>query len=340
MSQTYYYTGHDTIGAHIAHRLGASGWTRVDDVADADFAFTYCTHAGALEDAYFEQDGLVKNAEPGTVLIDLSPSTPSFAREVSAVATVSDLVPVEAPIALIDPHGAEAFDDLDNIVCYLAGDEDAIESARDVLALIAGTVVATGGAGTAQLAKTAHTVQVAGQIMSAVEADAIRRATRAAGLVGEMGEAGEPKARNAAPASSSPFLTELGRSTERAIAQDDFEGPYTVEMLMAEVVATMTAADDVDLILPQLEAIMHLLEVIAVIGGADMAPASVSLAYRSEEESARVGLDWTRAASLFSDHEHHHGEHGDEDDLDDYDAFDDYESFGGFGGGFGGYSAN
>ena len=338
MSHTFYYTGHATIGAHVSHRLGAAGWKRVDDVAVADYAFSYCTHAGALEDAYFDQNGLVKNAKPGTVLIDLSPSTPSLAREVSAVATVSDLVSVEAPIALLDPHGQGAFDELDNIVCYLAGDDEAVEQVRDVLELVAGTVIVTGGAGSAQLAKTAHTTQIAGQIMSAVEADAIRSATCAAGLVGDAGPSGGAQGEDGSEASSSPFLTELGRSTGRAIASGDFEGPYTVEMLMADVVAAMTAADDVDLILPQLESIMHLLEVIAVIGGADMAPASVALAYRAEEESARAGLDWTRAASLFSDHEHHHDE--DDGDGDDFDAFDDYDGFGGFGGGFGGYSTN
>ena len=51
---------------------------------------------------------------------------------------------------------------------------------------------------------------------------------------------------------------------------------------------------------------MHLLEVLAVIGGADMAPAALSLLYRDEQASADNGLDWTRAAGLF-------GEAGDHD---------------------------
>ncbi len=49
------------------------------------------------------------------------------------------------------------------------------------------------------------------------------------------------------------------------------------------------AADDVELILPQAEAAMHLLELLAVIGGADKAPSSLSLIYGEEADCAAQG---------------------------------------------------
>ena len=110
-----------------------------------------------------------------------------------------------------------------------------------------------------------------------------------------------------------------------AVNEGRFNGTYTVEMLMAELSAALMAADDVDLILPQAEACLHLLELLAVIGGADKAPSALALVYGEEAACAENGLDWTRAEQAFSSEEE-----------DDYDLDDDGE----FPPGFGTYSAN
>ncbi len=84
---------------------------------------------------------------------------------------------------------------------------------------------------------------------------------------------------------------------------------------------------------------MHLLELLVVIGGADMAPAALSLVYQDEAAGARAGLDWTRAEvayghpaseededwSAYDDedgcgHDHFREDH----DYDDYDDFAPY----------------
>ena len=74
------YLGHETVGAYVAKQLSAASLNAVDDVRSADVVITYFTHASALEDAYFEEEGIVKNARKGTMLIDLSPSTLSVSR--------------------------------------------------------------------------------------------------------------------------------------------------------------------------------------------------------------------------------------------------------------------
>ena len=114
-----------------------------------------------------------------------------------------------------------------------------------------------------------------------------------------------------------------------AVNAGRFDGAYTVEMLMSELSAALMAADDVDLILPQAEACLHLLELLAVIGGADKAPSALALVYGEEAACAENGLDWTRAEQAYASEEA-----GEEDDYDD-------EGDGGdFPGGFGAYSAN
>lgn len=328
MSMRFAYVGNDVMGAYVARQLAEAGWERVEDMASADAVFTYCTAQGLLEDAYFDDGGVVRSAQAGTLLVDLSPSTPAFARELSAVAAVNDLHPVEAPIAVVDPSGPDAFATADNFVCYLAGEEDDMARAREAVEALASTVRVEGGAGSAQLAKATHTVQLAAHLVAAVEAQALVRSTReSATSVDRLG--GEVAALNA-----------LADNMVQAIEDDDFETGYPIEFIMADVAAAMTAADDVNLILPQLESALHLLELVAVIGGADQNPAVLSLLYREEEASAAHGLDWTRAEGLYgTDDEHDHHHHDGYGDPDDYDGYDDYDDFG-MTGGFGGFSAN
>ena len=349
MARSFFFVGHETIGAYVACHLAERGWEQVDDAAVADVCLSYCTSATSLEEAYFGEQGFVKNARPGTALIDLSPSTPSFARELSAIATVSDLNPVEAPLAIVNPICDDALAPA-NIRCYLGGESDGVETALPIVEALASEVVQTGGFGSAQLAKAAHTVQASARVMSAVEADALRRVSKVQGLIADS------------VSDAFPLLGATERSIVEASEAGVYEGAYTVEMLMADVAAAMTAADDVELILPQLESVFHILEVVAVIGGSDMTPAVLSLVYRDEAASAEVGLDWTCAENLFSmdgdyeghdhgghhhDHSHHHGDgfidYGDPDDY-DYDDYDGrgggFGDFGGFADAYRGYSSN
>jgi 3-hydroxyisobutyrate dehydrogenase len=101
----------------------------------------------------------------------------------------------------------------------------------------------------------------------------------------------------------------------KAIADEDFDSPFTIEMLMAELSAAIMAADDYELILPQAEAAFHLIELLAVIGGSDKNAAAVSLVYGEDKPLNDYGLDWQRAEGLF---------HQDEDNEFKDDYSDDY----------------
>ena len=124
MDKRYAFIGNDAVGDVVRERLDAAGWTRTDDVASAAMVVTYCTSQTALEDAYFDENGSVQAASPHTVLVDLSASTPSFARELNAVAIVSDLASIEAPLVVADPMQPDALSDRDNLMCLVGGEED------------------------------------------------------------------------------------------------------------------------------------------------------------------------------------------------------------------------
>ncbi|MFR6335234.1 MAG: tetrahydrofolate dehydrogenase/cyclohydrolase catalytic domain-containing protein [Oscillospiraceae bacterium] len=83
------------------------------------------------------------------------------------------------------------------------------------------------------------------------------------------------------------------------------------------------------------EACLHLLELLAVIGGSDKAPAALALVYGEEKTCAEQGLDWTRAEQAYGDV----AEGFDDLDDDGHDHGHDHGSFGDYPG-YGAYSAN
>ena len=292
-------------------RIEAAGFRLTDDAAAADVVLTYCETQQQIEDLYFGDDGFVGHLSKGTLLVDVSPSSPNLARDISSVALVSDLQLVEAPLVVRDMALEQCFG-RDNLFCFAAGEEDVIADARPFLDAVFGEVRPTGVPGSAQLAKAAHTLQTASAIISALEANALYHAVH-------RFSTGEGLA-DALPVSQALGGTEvLVAAQERRFTSD-----FTVELFLSEVSAALTTADDADLIVPQAESALHLLELLAIIGGTDMAVAALSLVFGEDEEARRAGLDWDRASQVYQDHDHNHDHEDalagdfDDDDLDDY----------------------
>lgn len=316
MAASYAYVGAPTFIAAVEGRLADAGFARATDTASADIVLTFCTSASALEDLYFGDEGLVTFAAPGTVLVDLSAATPNFAREINAVACVNDLVMVEAPVTVRSLVAEDAFA-RENLLGPVASEAELADEVRALLGAIFGEVVEVGAPGRAQLMRNTHTLSLAADLVAAIEGTALDDA--AARTVGALDADQVPL-----------FCTVSADPVVRAVQQKRFTGDYTAEMLLAELSAALMAADDAEVILPGVEAAMHLLELLAVIGGADLAPAALALVYRDEAAGAEAGLDWTRAAAAYGGGHDHDHDHDDEDwdrvddDWDDA-GFDDFD---------------
>ena len=306
---TFYAEGHDTITYLVSRAMKRQGLRPVRDVKSARIIFTYYPVEPDLEDAYFDSEGLVQLAEPGTYLVDLSPSSPHFAHELFAVAAVSDLHFVAAPLAVLDPVAEDVFA-RENLAVFAGGEGADVEEVRPLLEAIA-DVRLVGEAGAAQLARAAHTIAQTARLISVMETEALYRAVNESSLdfSGDLARAAEVLPADAVRA-----------DVLRAVYAKQFMGDYTTEMMTGEIAAALTAADDVELILPQLEAAMSLVELLDVIGETPLAPAGLSLLFADEEEGKRNGLDWSRSRELFAHegedgyededgHEHHHHDH-------------------------------
>ena len=246
MAKSYAYVGAPSFIGAVEGRLADAGFSQVSDVASADIVVTYATSGSALEDLYFGDEGLVTTTAPGSTLVDLSAATPNFAREINAVATVNDLIMVEAPATVRSLVAADAFA-RENLLGPVATEAELTDDVRRLLDAIFGEVVEVGAPGRAQLLRNTHTLPLAADLVSAIEAVALDDAS--ARSVGALDADQIPLF---SPVSADPVV--------QAVRQQRYTGDYTAEMLLAELSAALMAADDAEVILPGVEATMHLLE--------------------------------------------------------------------------------
>ncbi len=333
----YAYRGNEKFIEAIAGRLEAAGFTREGEIDLAECVFTFCTNASKLEDLYFGSGGLVENAPSGCVLVDMSASTPSFAMEMYGVATVNNLKMISAPLIVRNKTKEDVFAK-SNLTCFVGGDEESIAEAQEVLDVIFGDVQKVRNAGAAQMARAASTIQNTAEMVSAIEVLSLFRSCKEADP--------ETSIQNLVPDATSPEAYFI----MNAIREERFHNDYTVEMLMGEISAAISTADDYNLILPETEAAFHLYELLAVIGGADLSPAALSLVYEGnaqdddEKSASKVGLDWSRAEVLYGDQQFMGDDedssfYDDDDELRDFDYDDELEDEDGFQAGYG-YSVN
>lgn len=323
---TYAYRGHARVIEAIEGRLSEAGFRREGEIEIADFVVTYCTSMTELEELYFGDDGLAQLLAPGCVAIDLSASTPNLANEISGVCAVSDIAMVAAPLVAKNKIAADAFERV-NLATFVGGDGDAVERAMPLVEAVFGDVTTVPDAGSAQLARSANTIQTTAEMVASVEVLSLHQAC--------LDSVSSLDVKGMTPDATSPeafFVME-------AVKEERYEGSYTVEMLLADLSAAMMTADDYDMILPQTEAAFHLFELLAVVGGADLSPAALALVFAGEREGEDAhGLNWRRAEQLYGDgHAHAHDDPDaiDPDEL-DFDGYDDDDEFGS---GFG-YSVN
>ncbi|WP_251198394.1 NAD(P)-binding domain-containing protein [Anaerotardibacter muris] len=334
--QTFVFVGDTNIGSRISQSLIEGGFSSASSLSDADVVFTYYETQQGLEDLYFDSAGLLQDTKEGVLLVDLSPTTPSFARELYAVASVNDRSTLDAPLVVRDIVDEDAFASKDNLLLFVGGEEQNFDNAKGMLHAIARHVLYLGEAGCGQAAKIMATLQRASALIGVIESYAAFKNSEVSYDAEEVMDT----------LASAGCVSPVNIAYIDAIRNKDFAGSYSVEILMAELVAALSAADDRDHVLPQAESGFRLLELLAMVGGAQYNPAALALIFEDEKAAERFGLDWSRAAGAYEEHDHDHGhdcdcghDHGHDHDHDRDYGEDDYFDPDGFAG-LGGISAN
>jgi len=133
--------------------------------AASDVAITIVGFPKDVSEIYFGEHGLVANARPGTILIDMTTSSPDLAEQIAAVAAARGVCALDAPVTGGDKGAREAA-----LTILVGGDTASFERVRPLLALMGRKIVHLGAAGAGQHAKLANQIAIAGTIQGVCEA--------------------------------------------------------------------------------------------------------------------------------------------------------------------------
>ncbi len=134
-------------------------------VEEAEFAITIVGYPKDVEETYFGADGLFFGAKPGTILIDMTTSSPRLARRIYEEARARDMHALDAPVSGGDAGARNAM-----LSIMAGGDEDAFFRALPLFEAMGKGVSRIGGAGAGQHTKMANQIAIAGAIAGVSEA--------------------------------------------------------------------------------------------------------------------------------------------------------------------------
>jgi 3-hydroxyisobutyrate dehydrogenase and related beta-hydroxyacid dehydrogenases len=125
-------------------------------------------HGGAssdVEEVYLGDRGLLAHSRAGTLLVDMTTSSPDLAVRIHAAASAKGLKALDAPVSGGDTGARNA-----SLTIMVGGDEDAYAEAEALFAIMGKTIVRQGGAGAGQHTKAANQICVAANLIGVVEA--------------------------------------------------------------------------------------------------------------------------------------------------------------------------
>lgn len=133
--------------------------------AQANFVFTIVGFPADVEQTYFSPTGILAQAKPGTVLVDMTTSSPLLAQRIATAATARGLAALDAPVSGGDIGAKEA-----RLVIMVGGEEPAFQQARPLLECMGKNIIRQGGPGAGQHCKMANQISIASIMMSWCEA--------------------------------------------------------------------------------------------------------------------------------------------------------------------------
>jgi 3-hydroxyisobutyrate dehydrogenase len=217
--------------------------------AEASVVVTMLGFPADVEETYLGPGGIVERALPGSLLIDMTTSSPVLARRIAAAAAARGLEALDAPVSGGDIGAREA-----RLVIMAGGDAAAFARARPILDLMGKNVALLGPAGSGQHCKMANQIAVAVGMVAWCEALAY---ARKAGL-----DPAQVLASISGGAAGSWSMTNLA---PRALAENYAPGFY-VKHILKDMRIALDSAAELKLELPGLSDARKLYERVAAHG--------------------------------------------------------------------------
>ena len=234
-----------------------------DCVRDADAVITMVGFPPDVEEVYFGERGILANARPGTLVIDMTTTSPRLAQRIYTEAADRGLSALDAPVSGGDT-GARA----GTLAIMVGGDREAFDRAVPIFEAMGKSIRYMGVAGSGQHTKMANQIAIAGTLAGVCEAIAY---ARAAGL-----DVDEVISTISGGAASSWQLANNGPKS----AHGDFAPGFFIKHFIKDMTLADGEARARDLPMPVLEKVLAMFRALEAQGYGDEGTQALIRAYR------------------------------------------------------------
>jgi len=139
--------------------------TIADCAAGRDVVITIVGYPKDVEEVYFSEKGILNSADKGTVLIDMTTTSPRLSERIYAAAKEKGMTALDAPVS-----GGDVGAQKGTLAIMVGGDRDAFDKMHDVFAAMGTNICYQGGAGCGQHTKMANQIAISGCVAAVCEA--------------------------------------------------------------------------------------------------------------------------------------------------------------------------
>ena len=145
---------------------GAAWANSPGEVAVAsDVTFTIVGFAPDVREVYLSENGILKSAKPGSIIVDMTTTEPSLAQEIYEQARGKGISAIDAPVSGGDVGAREA-----RLSIMVGGDAEAVEAVMPLFEAMGKNIVHQGRAGAGQHTKMCNQITIAGTMIGICEA--------------------------------------------------------------------------------------------------------------------------------------------------------------------------
>ena len=216
-----------------------------DSVADlsgkCDVIITIVGFPKDVEEVYFKEGGIIHNAPKGTVVIDMTTSSPDLAKKIFDLGAQKDVYALDAPVSGGDIGAKNA-----TLSIMVGGKEEAFERVLPLFEVMGKNIVYQGGAGCGQHTKMVNQMAIAAGMVGVCEAIAYAKKS---GL--------DPETVLKSIGSGAAGSWSLNNLGPRMIA-GNFDPGFYIKHFIKDMTIARASSQDMDLFTPGLELTLSL----------------------------------------------------------------------------------
>lgn len=236
-----------------------------DAVRGAEAVITIVGYPKDVEQVYFDADGILENAAPGTYVIDMTTSSPRLAVKIWEKAKEKGMFALDAPVSGGDTGAKNG-----TLTVMAGGDRQAFESCVPIFEAVGKSIRYCGQAGSGQHTKMANQIAIAGAVAGVAEA------------ISYAEEAGLDPVETLTTISSGAAGSWQMSNNGMKMAREDYAPGFYIKHFIKDMALAVEEADARALNLPVLRDVLNMYRDMEKDGLGDEGTQAIIKAYRRQ----------------------------------------------------------